>query len=194
MMFYGCGMLNNRIIRNRSENSLGISVWSLGDSKTNRLLPDYYNIFDGNVLEDQGGVWMTRMGDVNQQIGVRTLNNVFRNNFLADVRRKRENQYYNVWERTTNDGYRPIQAAFWCDTGRNYQDESAQGPIWIDTLIERNYATRCDRGVELQANSKGTVVYNNTFFDVRTPLLDNGEATFWRDNREEYPEVTPSKD
>ena len=48
-------MINNRIVRNRSENSLGISVWSLGESKANRLLPDYFNVFDGNVFEDQGG-------------------------------------------------------------------------------------------------------------------------------------------
>ena len=39
--------------------------------ETNRLLPDYYNIFDRNVFEDQGGFWMTRMGDVGENIGAR---------------------------------------------------------------------------------------------------------------------------
>jgi parallel beta-helix repeat protein len=68
------------------------------------------------------------------------------------------------------------------------QPSGATRAAWIDTLIERNHATRCERGVELQMNSKGTVVRNNTFFDIGEPLLDNGEATLWRDNREEYPE------
>ena len=59
MMFYSAGALNNRIHRNRSDNSLGISVWSEGVSAENRLVPDYFNVFAGNVLEDQGSFWMT---------------------------------------------------------------------------------------------------------------------------------------
>jgi hypothetical protein len=125
MMFYGCGMLNNRILRNRSENTLGISVWSRGETENNVLVPDYYNIFDANVLEDQGAFWLTRLGDLKQEVGVRSLNNVLRNNFLADVRRKRENQYGNVWEETRHGSYRPVASAIWMDIGRSYEATNA---------------------------------------------------------------------
>ncbi len=187
MMFYGCGMLNNRIYRNRSENSLGVSIWSLGDASENVLVPDYFNIFDGNVLEDQGGFWLTRRGDLKQDVGVRTLNNIFRNNFIADVRRKRENQYGNVWEEVRHGSYRPVQSAFWMDIGRSYSPDRTQGPIWIDTLIERNYITRCDWGIELRKISGGTVVQANTFFDVRLPVVDGGTGNAIMDNRIEQP-------
>jgi len=187
MMFYGCGMLNNRVCRNRSENSLGISIWSLGDAEKNVLVPDYYNIFDGNVLEDQGGFWLTRRGDLKQDVGVRALNNVFRNHFVADVRRKRENQYGNVWEETRHGSYRPVQSAFWFDIGRSYAQNRTQGPIWLDTLIERNYVTRCDWGVEMRNIAGGTVVHANTFFDVRLPIIDQGTDNVSIGNRVEQP-------
>jgi len=187
MMFYGCGMLNNRIYRNRSENSLGVSIWSLGDAGKNVLVPDYFNIFDGNVLEDQGGFWLTRRGDLKQDVGVRTLNNIFRDNFIADVRRKRENQYGNVWEEVRHGSYRPVQSAFWMDIGRSYSPDRTQGPIWIDTLIERNYTTRCDWGIELRKIAGGTVVHANTFFDVRLPIIDDGTGNAIMANRIEQP-------
>ncbi len=183
MMFYGSGMLNNRIVRNRSENSLGISIWSLAEAEKDVLVPDYFNVFDGNVCEDQGGIWLTRLGDLKQDVGVRNLNNVFRNGLLADVRRKRENQYNNVWEETRNGSYRPVQAAFWCDIGRSYHADPTQNPIWNDTLIEHNYITRCDRGVELHKISGGTVVRSNTFFEVKQPIIDEGVGSDVVDNR-----------
>lgn len=190
MMFYGCGMLNNRIIRNRSENTLGISVWSRGEAEKGVLVPDYYNIFDGNVLEDQGGFWLTRLGDLKQEAGVRNLNNVFRNNFLADVRRKRENQYGNVWEETKHGSYRPVQSAFWMDIGRSYHQDREQSPIWIDTLIERNFITRCDRGIEMRKIAGGTLVQENTLFDVKLPIIDNGTDNVVSGNRLEQPNHT----
>lgn len=183
MMFYGSGMLNNRILRNRSENSLGISVWSRAEMEKDVLAPDYYNIFDGNICEDQGSFWLTRLGDLRQELGIRNLNNIYRNNFLADVRRKRENQYNNVWEETRHGSYRPVQAAFWCDIGRSYDQNQTQSPIWIDSLIERNFITRCQRGIELRAVSGGTVVHRNVFHAVGEPILDEGRDTVILDNR-----------
>ncbi len=187
MMFYGCGMLNNRIYRNRSENSLGVSVWSFADAEKGILIPDYYNIFDGNVLEDQGGFWLTRRGDLKQKTGARNLNNIFRNNFVADVRRKRENQYGNVWEEVRHGSYRPVQSAFWIDIGRSYAQDRAQSPIWIDALIERNYMTRCDWGVEMRKIASGAVVHANTFFDVKLPIINDGTDNLTLDNRIEHP-------
>ncbi len=187
MMFYGAGIINNRLIRNRSENSLGISVWSWGEAEKSMLVPDYYNLFAGNVLEDQGGFWMTVLGDIKQDAGVRNLGNIFRDNFLSDVRRKRENQYDNVWEQTRWGMYRPVQSAFWLDIGRSYSQDRAQSPIWIDTLIERNYVTRCDWGVELRKISGGTMVNGNTFFDVGLPVIDQGTGTVLLENRTERP-------
>lgn len=187
MMFFAAGMINNRIVRNRSENSLGISLWSRGRAAENELIPDYYNQFEANVLEDQGSFWMTRLGDDRQAAGIRNLNNVFRGNFVSDTRRKRENHYHEVWEHTGNNMYRPVQAAFWLDVGRSYQSDPTGGPIWIDTLIERNYITRCRWGVELRPISGGTVVYRNTFFDVATPILDLGSDTAAAENRFEQP-------
>ncbi|MDP2990728.1 MAG: glycosyl hydrolase family 28-related protein [Kiritimatiellota bacterium] len=187
MMFYGAGIINNRIVRNRSDNSLGISVWSDGDTAEGRLTPDYFNVFDGNVLEDQGSFWMTVLGDIKQEVGMRNMNNIFRKNFLNDVRRKRENQYGNVWEETRHGMYRPIQAAFWLDIGRSYSQDRTQGPVWVDTLIERNYVTRCDYGVELRNISGGTVVSRNTFFDVKLPLIDQGSGDKLLNNRIEKP-------
>jgi hypothetical protein len=187
MMFYGAGIINNRIIRNRSDNSLGISVWSWAEAEKSMLIPDYFNVFDGNVLEDQGSFWMTTLGDIKQEVGVRNLDNLFRNNFLNEVRRKRENQYGNVWEDTQWGMYRPIQSAFWLDIGRSYSQDRTQTPIWIDTLIERNYVTRCDWGVELRKISGGTVVKGNTFFDVKLPIIDQGTGDRLLDNRTEMP-------
>ena len=187
MMFYGAGIINNRIRRNRSDNSLGISVWSDGDAAAGRLSPDYFNIFDGNVLEDQGSFWMTVLGDIKQDIGVRNLNNLYRNNFVNDARRKAENQYGNVWEDQQWGYYRPVEAAFWLDIGRSYSQDRTQNPIWIDTLIERNYVTRCDWGVELRKISGGTVVNKNTFFDVKLPIIDQGSGDKTLENRTEMP-------
>jgi hypothetical protein len=188
MMFYGCGLLNNRIVRNRSENTLGVSVWSRGESEKNVLVPDYYNIFEGNVLEDQGGFWLTRLGDLKQEVGVRSLSNVFRNNFIADVRRKRENQYGNVWEETRHGTYRPVQSAFWIDIGRSYHRDREQSPIWIDTLIERNFITRCDWGIEMRKIAGGTLAHENTLFDVKLPIIDDGTDNVVSGNRRERPD------
>ena len=187
MMFYGAGALNNRILRNRSENSLGISLWSWAEADQSMVIPDYFNIFAGNVLEDQGSFWMTVLGDIKQEEGVRNLANVYRDNFVADTRRKRENQYYPVWEETRYGTYRPIQSAFWLDIGRSYSQDRTQNPIWVDTLIERNYVTRCDWGVELRKIAGGALVYRNAFFDVRLPIIDQGSGNQVRDNRIETP-------
>lgn len=187
MMFFAAGMLDNRIVRNRSENSLGISLWSRGRAEAAELVPDYYNQFEANVLEDQGSFWLTRLGDDRQAEGVRNLNNVFRGNFVSDPRRKRENHYHEVWEETRHGTYRPVQAAFWMDVGRSYRPEAEEAPIWIDTLIEHNYITRCQWGVELRAISGGTVVHRNTFFDVELPVLDLGSKTLVSQNRFERP-------
>jgi hypothetical protein len=187
MMFYGAGMLNNRIVRNRSENSLGISIWSRAEADKNCLVPDYFNQFERNVLEDQGSFWLTRRGDLRQPDGVRNLNNIFRGNFISDTRRKRENHYGPVWEETRHGSYRPVQSAFWMDIGRSYAQDRTPGPIWRDTLIEANYVTRCEWGVELREISGGTTVYRNTFFDVTTPILDLGEDTYRAENRIERP-------
>lgn len=188
MMFYGAGILNNRISRNRSENTLGISIWSWAEETKNQLIPDYFNIFEGNVLEDQGSFWLTRLGDLRQPIGVRNLNNVFRDNFVADARRKRENQYNNVWEHgAKHGGYRPVQSAFWLDVGRSHDADRQQGPIWIDALIEHNYVTRCDWGIELRKIAAGALVQANTFFDVKLPIIDQGKDNVSIANRVEQP-------
>ena len=63
MMFYGAGAIANRIVRNRSDNGLGITVWSRAEAAKNMLVPDYFNLFDANVLEDQGTFWLTTLGD-----------------------------------------------------------------------------------------------------------------------------------
>ncbi|MBM4046879.1 MAG: hypothetical protein FJ279_17375 [Planctomycetes bacterium] len=187
MMFYGAGILNNRICRNRAENTLGISVWSMGEAEKGVLAPDYFNVFDGNVLEDGGSFWLTRLGDIKQGVGVRNLNNVFRDHFVADVRRKRENQYTNVWEQTKHGMYRPIQSAFWLDIGRSYESDRTQTPIWLDTLIERNYITRCDWGIELRKIAGGALLHANTFFDVKLPIIDQGAGNVAIGNRIEQP-------
>ncbi len=109
------------------------------------------------------------------------------------MRRKRENQYGNVWEETRHGSYRPVQAAFSCDIGRSYHADSTQSPIWLDTLIERNYITRCTRGIELRGISGGTVIHQNTFFDVDQPVLDSGEGTVQSNNREEWPRNRESR-
>ena len=187
LMFFGAGAINNRIVRHRSENTIGISLWSWCVEKEHTLIPDYYNIFETNVLEDQGGFWMTVLGDIQQTSGVRNLNNIYRDNFVSDTRRKRENQYHAVWDDLKYGGYRPIQAAFWLDIGRSYEKDRTQTPIWIDTLIERNYVTRTDWGVELRKIAGGTVVNANTFFDVKLPVIDQGSGTRLLDNRLEQP-------
>jgi len=187
MMFYGAGALNNRIVRNRSENSLGISLWSWAEADKSMLIPDYFNIFAGNVLEDQGSFWMTVLGDIKQDESIRNLANVYRDNFVADTRRKRENQYYPVWEERRWGTYRPVQSAFWLDIGRSYSQDRTQNPVWVDTLIERNYVTRCDWGVELRKIAGGALVYRNVFFDVGLPILDQGSGNQIRENRSEAP-------
>ena len=103
------------------------------------------------------------------------------------MRRKAENQYGATWDETRFGTYRPVQAAFWLDTGRSYSQDRTQTPIWIDTLIERNYLTRCDYGVELRKISGGTVVNRNTFFDVKLPIIDQGADDKTFDNRIEMP-------
>ena len=188
MMFFGAGMLNNRVIRNRSENSLGISVWSEGRAGDHKLVPDYYNQFEANVLEDQGNFWLTRMGDIRQTVGVRNLNNVFRSNVVTDARWKRQNHYGEVWEETKHGSYRPDHAAFWLHIGRSYERDPSQSPIWIDTLIEHNFVTRCGRGLELSEISGGTTAVHNTFFSVDAPILDCGQGTLALDNRFEQPQ------
>jgi len=187
MMWFGAGAIHNRIVRNRSENGLGMSVWSWCEGAKNMLVPDYFNLFGNNVIEDQGSFWLTVLGDIKQDIGIRNLNNILRDNFVADVRRKRENQYWNVWEERRFGTYRPIQSAFWMDIGRSYAADRTQNPIWIDTLIEGNYITRCDWGVELRHISGGTVVINNTFFDVKLPVIDQGRQSVIRDNQIDQP-------
>ena len=53
--------------------------------------------------------------------------NVFRDNFVADTRRKRENQYSNVWDYgAKHGGYRPVQSAFWLDIGRSHDADHRQ--------------------------------------------------------------------
>ena len=116
---------------------------------------------------------------------MRNLNNVFRNTFLADVRRKRENQYHNLWEETRHGSYRPIQAGFWCDIGRSYHLDKTQSPIWVDTLIERYFVTRCRRGIELRDISGGTVVKSNVFHEVDQPIMDEANDTLLLENRVE---------
>ena len=127
------------------------------------------------------------MGDIQQPEGVRNLNNIYRNNFVSDARRKRENQYGPIWDETRFGSYRPIQSAFWLDTGRAYDVDRTQNPIWVDTLIEHNYITRCDWGVELRKISGGTVVTDNTFFDVKLPIIDQGTDNKILANRLEQP-------
>ena len=181
MMFYGCGAIDNRIIRNLSENTLGISLWSHADAKKGELIPDYFNVFDSNVCEDQGGFWLTKMGSLVQPAGLRNVANVFRLNFLSDVCRKRENQYHPTWENTQGE-CRPEAAAFWMDIGRTYEKVEPSHPVWNDTLIERNYITRTGRGVEIGPANAGTVVRRNTFFDVREPVIDRGAGSLVEEN------------
>jgi len=122
-----------------------------------------------------------------QNNSVRNLNNIFRDNFIADVQRKRENQYWNVWKETKKGSYRPIQSAFWMDIGRSYAEDRTQTPIWIDTLIEHNYITRSDWGIEIRKIGGGTVVHRNTFFDVKLSIIDQGSDSKIIDNRIEQP-------
>ena len=187
MMFFGAGAMNNRILSYRSENGLGISIWSYAKAGKQILVPDYFNVFEGNVLEDQGSFWLTRRGDLKQITGIRNLNNIFRRNVITDPRRKAENQYHSVWSNTRNGMYRPVQSAFWIDIGRSYAKNQTLSPIWMDTLIEGNYINRADWGIELRKISGGTVLNRNTFFDVKLPVIDQGKGTWVRKNRFDDP-------
>ncbi len=186
MMFYGAGAINNRIERYRSENGLGISVWSRGAAEKNLLIPDYFNIFEGNLLEDQGSFTLRILGDARQNSGIRNLNNIFRRNFISDTRRKGENQYYNTWEKSGIGVHRPIQPAFGVGTVYSKNRGQLQSPLWINTLIERNYMTRMNWGIALHEVSEGAVINRNTFFDVKLPVIDQGKGSWVRKNRFEH--------
>ena len=82
-----------------------------------------------------------------------------------------------------------MQSAFWLDIRRSYERDRHTNPIWVDTLLERNYITRTDRGVELQGISGGTVVYRNVLFDVKLPILDRGVNSKMLNNRIEKPDL-----
>jgi hypothetical protein len=47
--------------------------------------------------------------------------------------------------------------------------------------------TRCDWGVEMRKITAGTLVQENTLFDVRLPWIDNGDQNVLLDNRVEQP-------
>ena len=54
---------------------------------------------------------------------------------------------------------------------------------FIDALIEHNYITRCDRGIELREISGGAFVRANTCYDVKQPILDEGANCVIDNNR-----------
>lgn len=170
VMFYGAGAIANRIVRNRSDDGLGITMWSLAEAAKNVLVPDYFNLFDSNVLEDQGTFWLTTLGDSQpSDQGIRNRANVYRSNLVSDPRRKRENQYWNVWDHARS--FDPVRPAFWL--APSYPPEP-QGPVWQDVLIEHNHIVRAAVGIQIQPTAAGAVVRRNAICDTARPVIAHG--------------------
>jgi len=187
-MFYSAGAIGNVIDRQISLNTNGIGIWTLDASyektKSKRMLaPDYYNTVMNCKVVDQGGIQLTIMGH-SPLAGTASslypcLGNHLIFNEVVNVSKKPASFYWPHWQHPKF--YHPTRPAIGLYKASD-DDPTIAGTIEpgekaFFNIIEFNHIQNAAVGIVISPRSNSTILNQNSFFDVKTKILDKGKET-----------------